>query len=83
MLVGLQHAVHGRTHTRAKPLLLPLNAKVQVLERLDKVAPKSGGLPETKLELVKVKLKDPGVRQLDGASLNMTMEGWTLARNVK
>ncbi len=83
MLSGLQHAAAGKRLDRAKPLLLPKGAKVQVLERTTKPVEAADGLPGGVLQIVKIKIKDPGVRQLDGARLDMTFEGRTLARNIQ
>lgn len=78
MLEGLAQAAAGKIHAYAKPVLLPRGVKIQIVESRTVTAPAKGDREAMSLRVSRIRVKDPNVRQLDGAKLNMTLLGWIL-----
>jgi hypothetical protein len=84
MLEGLAEASEGRVFERAKPLHIPSGTRVQILEKKSINAPAGTNRAAKQLELTRIRIKAPGVQQLDGADLSsMTFEGWVLSQHVE
>jgi len=84
MLEGLAEASEGRVFERAKPLIIPSGTRVQVLEKKSINALAGTNRAAKQLDLTRIRIKAPGVQQLDGADLSsMTFEGWVLSQHVE
>ena len=82
LLEGLAQAAEGKVHEYAKPVLLPKGVKVQIVENRTIEAPAKGGRAAMSLKVSSIKIKNPNVRQLNGAKLNMTFLGWVLDKDL-
>jgi len=81
MLEGLGASFQGRTNLQAKPIFVPKNEKVIVLERASK--PWTGPDGPVNLELSRIQLTSDRLRQHDGVRLpKVTLEGWVLSRDL-
>jgi uncharacterized protein (DUF2345 family) len=82
MAAGLLAASRGQKLLAAKPIFLPQGARVQVLEEQSIKVSEAGGA-STSLDVAKIQVNTPGMRQHDGKALPaFTLSGWVLKNQL-